>query len=326
MPPPRPPQAILAISGGGMYGAYSAGFLAGWTQSATRPEFDVVTGVSTGALVAAAAFLGPEYDDLAYQSYTRVRASDIYSARAWVLIPWSESLASSKPLEKLIDGSVGDAFVAAVAREHLKGRRLYVGTTNLETQRLTIWDMGAIAARGGPGAAEKFRQVLLASCSVPGMLPPVWLASEINGRAVTELHSDGGATAPLFVPPGLVASADGRPSGVDVFVIVSGKLFADPTPVRPRVLSVLSATASTVIYSSTRAEVAGLYHLTREAGGKFHLSSLPEDFAVPEPIGLSFDRRVMSELYDTGFRLGAGGPAWQRVPPFESSATEPPRE
>jgi len=323
--PPRPVRSVLVLSGGGMYGAYSAGFIAGWTQAGTRPEFDVVTGVSTGALVAAATFLGPDYDSLAHQSYTQVKARDVYDTRAWVLIPWSESIASSRPLKKRIDAVVDDTFVGAVAREHRRGRRLYIGTTNLATQRLAVWDMGAIATRGGPEAIETFRSVLLASCSVPGMFPPVSLPGGAAGRP-PELHTDGGVAAPLFVPAGVIApTPDSRPCGTDLYLVIAGKLFADPFPVKPRVLSVLGATASSIVYASTRAEVACLYHLSRTAGANYYFTALPDDFRAGEPIGLSFDSRVMGELYEVGFRLGAGGPAWLRTPPFESSSTEPPR-
>lgn len=323
--PPRPPRSVLVLSGGGMYGAYSAGFLAGWTHAGNRPPFDVVTGVSTGALVAAAAFLGPDYDPVAHRAYTKVKAADVYNVRAWVLIPWSESVASSKPLKKLIDGVVDDAFVRAVAREHCRGRRLYVGTTDLATLRLVVWDMGAVAARGGPDAVERFRLILLASCSVPGMFPPVRLGAGEHGRGA-ELHTDGGVAAPLFVPPGLIAERPGGAAcGTDLYVVVAGKLFADPVPVRPRVLSVLGATAGGLTYAHTRAEVAGLYHLSRTAGANYYLTAVPGEVRG-EPIGLSFDPQVMNELYDAGFRLGAGGPAWLRCPPFESPATDPPRD
>jgi hypothetical protein len=306
-----------------MNGAYSAGFLAGWTKAGTRPAFDVVTGVSTGALVAVAAFLGPEYDAPARQCYTRVRAADVYNYRAWVLIPWSGSVASSDPLKRLIDRFVDEEAVRAVAREHARGRRLYVGTTNLTTERFTAWDMGAVAARGGPAAVERFRSILLASCSVPGMFPPVPFEPADDARRGEELHADGGVTSPLFVPGGLIAPGpDGRPAGTDVYVVLAGKLYADPLPVRPRVPSVLAATTSSIIHANTRAEAARLYYQARAAGANYHFTAVPTNQPA-EAIPLSFDTRSMGELYDVGFRHGAGGPVWTQPPPFEASADLP---
>src|SRR5262245_23529226 len=169
----RRPRHVLALSGGGVYGAYSAGFLAGWTCTGTRPEFDVVTGISTGALIAPFAFLGPEYDAQAANLYTRVQAEDIFRIRAWVSIPFKDAVASSAPLRELIESQITPELMTRIAAEHRKGRRLYVGTTNLDTRRLVVWDLGAIACRPCPEGCHLFRDVLLASSAVPGMLPPV---------------------------------------------------------------------------------------------------------------------------------------------------------
>jgi hypothetical protein len=324
--PPPVPRSVLCLSGGGMYGAYTAGFLAGWTQTKTRPQFDVVTGVSTGSLIATVAFLGPQYDDAAREFYTQIKSSDIYKVRAWVLIPGAGSVASSDPLRKLIASVVDDKLLAHVAAEHRKGRRLYVGTTNLETRRLVVWDMGAVASKGGPDAVERFRTLLLASCSVPGMLPAVPIAVEKNGKKVTELHTDGGATAQLFVPPGALAhKPDGSPSGTDLYIVVAGKLYADPGPVRPRVLPVAGAAAASILHAHCRAEIATLYHQSRLTGGNFFLTALPDsDNGVP--LGLNFDPKEMARLYEVGYCHGIGGPAWTTAPPFENAATDPPRD
>jgi hypothetical protein len=322
LPPVRPARNVLVLSGGGMYGAYTAGFLAGWTKAGTRPPFDVVTGISTGSLIACAAFLGPAYDQEARRFYTSVKASDIYSARSWVLIPWADALASSKPLRKLIASVIDDDFLKATAAEHRAGRRLYVGTTHLGTRKLVVWDMGAIAARGDGGL---FRDVLLASCSVPGMLPPVKLPAHAGGKD-GDWHVDGGVTAPLFVPPGLITSGpDGKPSNTNLYVLVAGKLFPDPGPVRPRVLDVLSASATGVVYAHCRSEVASLFHQMKATGGDFHLTALP-DSDGGEVLGLAFDPREMTRLYEVGFYHGVGGPVWMTAPPFESTAADPPRD
>ncbi len=324
--PPKHPKSVLVLSGGGMYGAYTAGFLAGWTKTGTRPRFDVVTGISTGSLIATVAFLGPEFDDAAREFYTTIRAADIYTTRAWILVPWSGSLASSEPLRRLIDTVVDNQLVAHVAAQHRAGRRLYVGTTNIETRKLVIWDMGAIATRNTPEAAEHFRNVLLASCSVPGMLPPVPLTSIVNDKVVTERHVDGGVAGQLFIPPGtLKLRDDGSPSNTDLYVMISGKLFADQGAVQPRVLPVMAASAAGILFASCRAEVASLFHQSKATGANYNLTALPES-DNGRPLGLSFDPVELSRLYDVGYCHGIGGPVWMTAPPFESVATDAPRE
>jgi hypothetical protein len=324
--PRRPAANVLVLSGGGMYGAFSAGVLAGWTDTGTRPEFDVVTGISTGSLIGVAAFLGPKYDPIAKEFYTTIKQSDVFSLRAWVTLPWSDSLASSMPLRNLISSVVDENLIAAVAREHRRGRRFYVGTTHLESRRLAVWDMGAIAMAGGPSAIERFRDVLLASSSVPGILPPVRLTYERDGKLCSELHADGGAITSLFVPPGLITpAANGGPSNTNVHVIVAGKLFADPAPVRTRVLPLLAASANSIVYASARSEVATIHHLCRLAGANFHLAMVPPGDAA-DPLALTFDPKEMSRLYELGFCQGIAGPIWMTAPPFESSATDPIRE
>lgn len=158
------------------------------------------------------------------------------------------------------------------------------------------------------------------------MLSPVRIVSEVNGRQVSELHVDGGTTAALFVPQGLITpAANGDPSGTNVYVIVAGKLFADPGKVRTRVLPVLGASANSLLYGSCRSEIAIIYHLSKLAGANFHLSAVPaSDPANPD--GLDFDPREMTRLYEIGYVKGVAGPEWMTIPPFESSATDAIRE
>jgi hypothetical protein len=327
--PLRPPRHVLALSGGGAYGAYAAGFLSGWSCSGTRPEFDVVTGISTGALIAPFAFLGPAYDAHAGHLYTHIEAPDIFRVRAWIAIPFAISVASSAPLRELIQSQVTPELLARVAAEHRKGRRLYVGTTNLDTRRLVVWDLGAIACRPGPEGCELFRDVLLASCSIPGILPPVRFELESGGKRVTELHADGGVAAPLFVPSAVFAAAarlsaeeaakalpgGPAPPPTNLYVVVSGKLYPSSGPIRRhRVIPVLGATTEGLLYAHCRAECANLYGLALGAGMKYHLTSLRQEFeTVPMPV--NFDQRAMEKLYREGMRQGSAGPAWEDGPP-----------
>lgn len=317
----RPPRHVLALSSGGLYGAYTTGFLAGWSKTGTRPEFDVVTGVSTGALIAPFAFLGPEFDGIAMELYTGVRAEDVFRIRAWVTIPFKDAVASSAPLKKLIESQITPELLDRVAQEHRKGRRLYVATTSLRSRRLVVWDMGAIA--GTPGGAELCRDVLLASCSVPGMLPPVNFAlPTADGGTVNELHVDGGVTSQIFVPPQVFRAAGGDAAGLpavpgvngNVYTVVAGKLFPDAGPVRRRVLPILGATTESIMYAGCRAELGNIAGQARLAGMRFHVAALRPEVQVNVETLISIDQAEMQKLYREGEQDGLGL-AWDFDPP-----------
>ena len=187
----------------------------------TGSRFDVVTGVSTGALIGTLAFLGPDRDPDLRRFYTTVSDADLFDRRSTLAALLSDALADPGPLARRIAAVVDDRFLAAVAAEHAKGRRLYVGTTHLDSRRLVVWDMGAIATRGKPEDLALFRKVLLASASIPGFFPPVPLPVEVDGKTVEELHVDGGVTASLFfrpprVPKGQAAALGENPAAASL--------------------------------------------------------------------------------------------------------------
>jgi predicted acylesterase/phospholipase RssA len=311
--PARPPREILVLSGGGSYGAYSAGVLTGWTRAGTRPEFDVVTGVSTGALIAPFAFLGPKYDPELKRAYTEVRQRDVFTMRSVATIPFRDAVASSAPLRRMVEAAVTDEVMAAIAAEHNRGRRLYIGTTQLDTRKKVVWDLGAIAAAGGKDARKIICDVLVASCSIPGVFPPVAIETG-EGRA--ELHVDGGVTATCFVPAQVLEAARAIP-GNDVaklYVILAGKYYAEAAPVRPKLVRVLRATGGALLRANYRKDVANLYLEAKLAGVKFHSVALAQDFAIEET-SLDFDPVAMSKLFAEGVRVGTAGPAWDATPP-----------
>lgn len=315
-----PKRSILVISGGGAYGAYPAGVLVGWTASGTRPQFDVVTGVSTGALVAALAFLGPDCDAELHRVYTTVTNEDIYTRRRPLRSVLSESFADNSPLARLIADTATDDRIRTVAAEHHKGRRLYVGTTDLEVRRAVVWDMGAIAAQDTPESRDLFRKVLLASAAIPGFFPPVRIPVTVDGVRHVERHVDGGTSSALFFAPPWVSPAERAalpPAwlyGSDVYVLVAGKLYADPEPVRPFSLSIAASAISTVIYDQTRSDLHKIFMLSMLTGMNFHLSSIPKDFPAPAS-STSFDPVAMTKLFDEGCRFAAGGTPWRTTPP-----------
>ncbi len=317
-----PTKNVLALSGGGMYGAYTSGVLKGWTASGTRPTFDVVTGISTGSLIAPFAFLGPEYDDFLEQRYTTVRSSDIYQMRTWVTLPWSDSIADSSPLRRMIAREIDDPLLDKIAAAHAKGRRLYVGTTSLDSKRLVVWDMGAIASGHRPGRVELFRSIVLASCSVPGVLPPVSIDVSVDGRPSTELHADGGVTASIFADlymlraarPAGASAAPELTGGANVYAIVAGKIYPEPGRVQKGLFSVADQSLSTVLQARSDGDLMRLFLMATLSGGKFQLAAVPQGM----PVGLNaldFDPVVMRTLFETGYRFAASGKPWRGTPP-----------
>jgi len=301
---------ILALSGGGSYGAFTAGVLSGWSRSNQRPLFDVVTGISTGALIAPMAFLGPDYDANLKRFYTEVSAKDVFRFRSLWQVPFQPSVANLTPLRAILEINLTEEVVQAIAREHRKGRRLYVATTHLQTRRLVVWDLGALACRGTQADTQRILQIILASASVPGMFEPVPLTIELDGVSVTEWHVDSGVTAPLFIPPGVLEQSE---PGVQVYALIAGKLYPSPDPVPPRVLKVVTASGIALMHAYTRSQVSGLAQRTQANGGDFHLMHLRQGFTARDN-GVQFHTDEMNRLFVEGVRLGLGpehtGPVW----------------
>jgi hypothetical protein len=323
------PRNVLALSGGGPYGAFSAGLLNGWSETGARPTFDVVTGVSSGALAATFAFLGPQYDAELKRLFTTVNDRDIYRKRGPLAPLRAESIASIAPLRRLIEGQVTAEIIAQVAAAHARGRRLYVGTTNLDTRRLVVWDMGAIATRGDQ---QLYVNVLLASAAIPGLFPPVEIEVEVNGRRYMEPHADGGVTSQVFVQRFMLAG--GQPEerwpekaagNTTVWVITAGKLYADTSRTGTRTLEIGVSAINTLLHAQTRNDIRRIAVLARETNSDFRLTAVPEDFPI-DPTTKLFDAEVMGKLFDIGYTLGrSGAKAWQNAPPPADDVQSAPR-
>ncbi|MBN2291812.1 MAG: patatin-like phospholipase family protein [Pirellulales bacterium] len=324
---------VLALSGGGSLGAFTAGVLNGWTANGTRPTFDVVTGTSTGALIAPLAFLGPCHDARIRELYTNVTSDDIYRKRMKPAVLWSDSAASSEPLERMIANNMDQRMLYAVASAHCQGRHLFIGTTNLDTGRLVIWDMGAIAASGRPGSLELFRKIILASSSVPGFFPPVPIEICVNGRRYTELHADGGTTSQVFLRGSMLdlnpeeIRAGHKPLlGSRVYIIIAGKSFPDPKCLKLHALSIAPAALSALTSAQTRNDVVRIFTLSLLTGMEFRLAAVPQEFPVGED-SMEFDTHLMRRLYNEGYRMARCGRAWRKSPPVvDPSEQSVPRE
>lgn len=303
------PFNVLALSGGGANGAYGAGFLAGWSARGDRPAFDLVSGVSTGALSAPLAFLGPAYDNRLRDAYLSPEVSGILSRRnaAFLSIP---GLFRSDALRKLVETYVNLDLLNEIAAEHRKGRRLLVATSNLDTEETVVWDMGAIAQGGDARAVKLFQDVLVASASIPGVFPPALIQVSGQGRALSEMHADGGVTTPFFiVPEALLSWKAPETAGpqAHVYVLINGQIGTSFGFTKGDSLSILARSYDSMSKAQARVQLAASRAFAERNGATFAYSAIPSDVLADS---LNFKPENMKRLYDFGYRQGASGTAW----------------
>lgn len=308
----------LALSGGGEDGAYGAGVLVGWSETGNRPEFTVVTGVSTGALIAPFAFLGSAYDPPLRELYTAYGGRDLVEPRGLLDFLRNDAAAGTRPLRRLIERYVDDAMVEAIAREHRRGRGLLISTTHLDAGRPVTWNVGAIAASGAPGARSLIHDVMLASASIPVAFPPVPIRVEADGQDWTELHVDGGVTAQLFLYPSSldwrrVTQRLGVRGAPTLYVIRNAKLAPQWHTVPRRVPQIAGVTISTLIRTQGVGDLAQAYLNALRDGIEFRLTYIPSEFdGVAQQ---AFDPAYMRRLFAHGRDAGRDGTAWSRPGP-----------
>ncbi len=316
-----PQLSLLAVSGGGENGAFGAGLLCGWSVQGTRPTFDWVTGVSTGALTAPFAFLGSSYDPQLRAVYTSLSPSDVLAARFLTAAVFSDAMADNAPLYKTISRYLDDRMLADIARAYDEGRLLLIGTTDLDAQQPVIWNIGAIAKSGSPRAMEVVRKVLLASAAIPGAFPPSMIDVTVDGRPYQEMHVDGGAFAQTFLyPAALTASrrqrlaAHQRVLEVDAYVIRNGRLDPEWAATERQTLGIAGRAIATMISASGINDVIRIYNTTQRDNIDFFLAYIGRDFdkTLPQP----FDPAYMKALFDYGYQKALHGYDWSRQPPL----------
>jgi hypothetical protein len=315
---PLPPVSFLAVSGGGDNGAFGAGLLKGWTDRGDRPEFKAVTGVSTGALIAPLAFLGPDHDSALTEAYTAVTRADIFEERGLLAAVFSDALSDTLPMSRLIERHVTQGLLDAIAAEYAKGRLLLVGTTNLDARRPIIWNMTAIAASDSPEALPLFRKILLASAAIPGAFPPVMIDVEVDGKPYQEMHVDGGAMAQVFLyPPSLDLARRSAEAGVQrerrVYIIRNARLDPEWADVERRTFSIVGRAISSLIHSQGIGDLYRIYLTTERDSVDYNLAFIGADFAFEHDE--EFDPEFMGALYRYGYDLSRRGYPWRKTPP-----------
>ena len=318
---------VLAISGGGSNGAYGAGLLTGWSDRGTRPEFTVVTGASAGALIAPFAFLGSTYDPVLKSLFSEGIGQELLQIDGLSAI-FGAGVFKTEPLKQLVARYVDEPMLARIESEYRKGRRLLIVTTNLDAQRTAVWDMGAIASSRAPGAVDLFRNVLVASASVPGVFSPVLINVEGEGRRFDEMHVDGGVRANLLVVPEslLLSSVPPPSSGIRprVYVLMNNKLEQDFEIVEAKTLTIVSRSFTTAVKANTQNTLIATYDFARRNKWDFNLASIDADYPTTTLMG--FDKTYMRQLFQYGYAQGYEGVPWRKtLPPTYTVPTSSPQ-
>jgi len=302
------PVTILALSGGGSGGAFGAGALAGMTRGHVRPDFQLVTGVSAGALIAPFAFLGSSWDPALQDAFGGERSYLIHSAKLSFLarLVFPSGLGSHGRLYELVDHFVTPQMIADVAAETTKGRRLIIATTDLDKRETVLWDMGAIATQGGTAARQLFRDVLIASASVPGMFPPVVIHVSDGVHAYDELHVDGSVTTPLFAD--VVSTSLDQLNGSNVYVIVNSQLASPPHESSLETPELLGRSFSAQLMYKTKETIALVDSVTREHHMQLRIAVIPADY--PNHSFVDFRLKSLQRLFDYGVDCAARGLLW----------------
>jgi hypothetical protein len=301
---------ILAISGGGSGAAYGAGALVGWSRAGTRPTFQIVTGVSAGALIAPLAFLGSDWDGELRRAFSGEASRDLLQSR-WLGVFFGASVYRGRPLRDLVDRFVTPALVSAVAAEAAKGRLLLVATTDLDREQTVLWNLGEIARHGGEPARRLFRDVLVASASIPGIFPPALIRVQQGGRIYEEVHVDGSTTASLFIAPEVASILPGVADGVrgaETYVMVNGQLAAREHAARLQTFSLLKRGLVVSMRSSLRSAAETALLTADELDMEIRMSEIPDDYPFRGP--LDFDPDRMSRLFEFGLRCGSQDRIW----------------
>ena len=328
-----PEAAYLALSGGGGDGAFGAGILCGWTEAGTRPQFKLVTGISTGALIAPFAFLGPEYDAKLKEAYTTISDKDIYKVPSKLKLLLNlgriEAVASTAPLAELLTHLIDDQMIQKIAAEHNKGRRLLVGTTQLDAQRQVIWNLGAIAASGHPDAPKLIRQVLRASASIPVAFQPVYIKVKAGGQEYDEMHVDGGVRAEVMLYEEALNLFTARKKLVHLmherprklYIIRNAQVSPEYESIKPHIGDIGTRAISSLTKYQGVGDLYRIYVLAQRDGIDYNLAYIPLDFHPKR--ASEFDTKYMNEEFNLAYNLARSGYKWHKYPPgYEPSEAD----
>ncbi|WP_083635793.1 patatin-like phospholipase family protein [Rhizobium gallicum] len=325
LPVPRDKKInYLVLSGGGGAGAFSVGALKAWSDVGGRPEFDIVSGVSTGALIAPYAFLGASYDQTLVDLYTSGVARKLVDADFLPKGLLGPSLLKQEPLRRMVEKYLTREVLLKIAAEYRKGRRLFVLTTNLDSQRAVIWNMGAIASSGRADALRLFQDVIIASASIPGVYPAILVKVRAGDTTFEEMHSDGGSVSQILTVPEGWMTSDNMPQWprgleINMYVIINNALMPEFSATRNNTFVVMARASSTLIKAQTRSALLATYAYAQRNNIRFRVASI--DTQVKYDMTDPFNTNYMRAVYNLGYAKMTSGSLWKERLSFTNELT-----
>ena len=303
---------VLALSGGGAEGAFGAGLLVGWTEAGNRPEFSIISGTSSGALIAPFAFLGASHDPTLRELFTSGIAERLLRVDGLNAI-FGSGVFKTEPLKLLVAHYIDENLLNLVAAQHRRGRRLFIVTTNIDAQRTAVWNMGAIAASDYSGRLQLFRDILVASASAPGLFAPAYIEVQAGNTLFQEMHVDGAVTSNVLAVPESVLmqkvafSDTAKPK---LYIIVNGKITPDFAVIGDGTLSIVARSFYSTVKANTQNTLILTYDFARRNGWQFRLAAIQPDYPMTSTT-FNFDTDYMRGLFNLGFSMGRTGQQWQ---------------
>ncbi|GEA50974.1 hypothetical protein VIN01S_17780 [Vibrio inusitatus NBRC 102082] len=311
----------LALSGGGVNGAFSAGILNAWSEEGTRPDFDLITGVSTGAIVAVFAYLGPEYDEDLKRYYTEIPVGDMFQRYSILKLLSQNSFLDTSDFERKVRSTIDKSMLDRMKLEREKGRILLIGTTNLDNQKMALWDIGRIAQLSSSEALQLIQDIIIASSSIPGAFPAKLISMSHMGEEYNELHVDGGVSRQVFlIPQWINGTIESSGHVHNIYVIRNGTLKARFNEVENGISSVSASAISTLLRRQGIGDVEYIYHFSERNRYPFNLAHIDNDFRPTKLDALSLD--YMNAVYEYGFNKFKDRTLWLDAPPSVSAKIE----
>lgn len=306
---------ILALSGGGVNGAYGAGVLMGLQEKGELKDYAIITGVSAGALIAPFVFIGGDAMPKMKEVMLNINDKNILGKKNFLNTLFKDAFTDGENLYDFIADAYPEPMIEAMAQQHRNGKRLFIGSTHFDSGELVIWNIGAIANSDLADKSELIYKVLAASASIPGVFPPQFIDVEHDGETLEELHVDGGLVAQVFFNPSnfnyqQISDALGLEKAPQLDVIRNGALKAPYHPLKDKGLDLVSKSVSSLTLAQTRGDLYRMKYISEINDIEMQFTYIDQDFRYAKVTKDMFDHRYLLTIYEYGFKKATQGQLW----------------